>query len=243
MVKCSSAQLPLRDLPCKHGREPFSDAADVGWLCLSCWETGVINSIWAMFLPSFRQNLRISGIQPWESDSRGTTCTGFLWGRKLTLPGHWPRACVHFMCFSTLRKTTIRCCLSVFNTQRWANNMAGERMLEKQISERKKKPNQLWHHLGEFELVWKWAEYLFAPPHMITLQKNNTSAKKKKKGGQTHTDFVLCRGKSAFVIQLCLARLSLAPAPRAFPSRAAHELELLAAECRQDLRYHGNINK
>lgn len=180
MVQCSSAQLPLRDLPSKHGREPFSSAADVGWLCLCCWKTGVINSIWATFLPSFRQNLRISGIQPWESDSRGTTLSSFLQGRKLTLPGHWPQACVHFMCFSTLRKTTIRCCLPVFNTQRRAN-MLGSECLKNKISERKKNPNQLWHHLGKLELVWKWVEFLFTSPHMITLQKNNTSAKKKKK--------------------------------------------------------------
>lgn len=184
MVKCSSAQLPLRDLPCKHGREPFSSAADVGWLRLCCWKTGVINSIWATFLPSFRQSLGISGIQPWESDSGGTTCTGFLQGRKLTLPGHWPQACVHFMCFSTLRKTTIRCCLPVFNTQRRANNMSGEQMLEKQISERKKKTNNnptnsdtTWVNLSLFGSELNTFEHLAEKQHL---------SQKKKKRANPH---------------------------------------------------------
>lgn len=187
MVKCSSAQLPLRDLPCKHGREPFSSAADVGWLRLCCWKTGVINSIWATFLPSFRQSLGISGIQPWESDSGGTTCTGFLQGRKLTLPGHWPQACVHFMCFSTLRKTTIRCCLPVFNTQRRANNMSGERMLEKQISERKKKTNKKTTQPTLTPLGWIWAclEVNWIPfctsPHEHLTEKQHLSQNKKKR--------------------------------------------------------------
>lgn len=205
MVNCSSAQLPLGDLPSKHGQESLSIAADVGWLCWRCWKTEVINSIWATFLPSFRQNLRYTALGEWFTryHSHRASSEGESWHFQdtdlepvrvfnVSAPSGKPQLEVASLCLTLRNEQSKRL------GNEWLKNSVRKTKKMKQILFFL--PKSPRHHLGEFELIWKGAEYLFAPPRIITLQKNNPSAKKTKR--QTHTDFALCGGKT--LLQLCL---------------------------------------